>query len=122
MATVSAKWKKLFLDSLTWEAERTSSSFFEVLKSAAQAKLNNVGDGAVLVGSSGNGASVTYQIPAGGPGPAEMVEVVAELFELYYRKKQALGGNPADAVLVASMKSALVPVRSFSTSFRGIVK
>jgi hypothetical protein len=122
VATVSANWKKLFLDSLYWKAQDSGLTLFEVLKAAAQAKLQNASDGIVLVGSSGNGASVTYEIPSGGPGPSEMVEVVAELFALYYAKKQALGGNPSDAVLVQAMKDSIVSVRRFSTSFRGMCK
>jgi hypothetical protein len=122
VTTVSANWKRLFLDSIYWKAQDEGLTFFAVLKSVAQTKLSSASDGTVLIGSSSNGASVTYQIPAGGPSPSEMVEVVAELFDLYYRKKQSLGGNPSDAVLVASMHDAIRPVRRFATSFRGICK
>jgi hypothetical protein len=65
VTTVGANWKKLFLDSLLWKAEESGLSFFAVFKAAAQNKFSALGDGAVLVGTSENGASVTYQIPAG---------------------------------------------------------
>lgn len=122
MSGISAAWKRLFLRSLLWSAEEAGISLFDALKDAAKAKLEATGDGPVLVGSSANGASVTYQLPSSGPTPSDLVGLIAQLLDLYYLAVAELGSEANDSELVEWMMGRIRSIRHLSSNFRGLQK
>lgn len=122
MGSLSTKYKRIFLRSLKWTSEENESSLFDVLKSAARARVSETESGLYLSATSANGASVNYALPSGSGdvSPTAITELCSELIDLYEAAKYKLGNDASDDDLFSEMLLQLVAVRSYSTDFGGL--
>lgn len=118
MATTSA-FRRLLLQGIFWDAQDKGLSLHDALKAACRAILKRTETGDFLVGTSGNGKTAEFEIPASGRGcsPQEIAEETQRLYDLHELAKTALidGGvaTPKDSQVFTEMKSRINPVRTF---------
>lgn len=123
VATVSTKFKRLFVRSLKWSAEDAGDSLWNVLKAAAVAKIESSTSGTVLLGTSSKGHSVTLSIPGSGRGysPTEITEAIEEIIQSYEAAKAYLiaQGNPtpSDAQIHDEMLALMQPVTEVGSDY-----
>ena len=121
------EFKRLCIRGFKWDAEDSGLSLKATLKVACRARLTETATGAVLVGTTANGHSVTLSLPAAGRGvtPHEMAALTEELYSLLERVESALVSagtpSPTDDQILTEMIDRLQAVRSTApTSFVGL--
>ena len=116
MANVSTSFKRAFLRSLFWDSEKAGTTLYDALKDALQSKVQHVGQGLFLVGSTAKGHSVAYQIPSDGRGysPSEILESIEELLTRYENAVSALIAagtpTPTDSQIQTEMLALLTAI------------
>ncbi len=81
---------RLFIRALFWEASEKGLTFDAVLKASARAKLSETVKGKVLVGTTANGVSATFQLPAvGDVTQADVTEFCSLLLDTAEEIKRA---------------------------------
>ena len=122
----SAEFSRLLIQGIQWDAQDANITLYVALKAAARAKLSLTDKGRYLIGTTGNGKSVSFQLPPLGRGQSseELAEATYRLVELYEASKASLiaGGiaAPTDEQIVAEIKARLQPVRSYRVDFVGL--
>ena len=119
---ITTNWKRLFLRGVKWDAASGSVTLINQLKTVAQARLTDTAKGRALVSTSGNGRTVTFQIPANGAGVTalEIVDLIEELHRLYESAVSYLGGSPTDDQIFAEMLRLLEPVVEVENDFSNL--
>jgi len=111
--------KRAFLRGIKWDADDASLALKDALKAALRGQIQEVATGKVLVGSQGNGQSVSFALPSSFDAPTAL-RVVGELFDLYETSIAALDTGATDAEVFTEMMDRLQPVRSFTTDHSNI--
>jgi hypothetical protein len=124
MSAASTVDQRIFLRSLYKDAVGQSISLGEALEAALTARFEDIKEGSVLVGTSGNGQSVTFSIPSrqSGLSPHETARLLEQQLTLFETTKSNLAGTPTDEEIRDAMLAQLVPIRSLSTDFTNIIK
>lgn len=123
MANVSTSYKRTLLRILNKSRTDKGLPLADVLLSALTSKYELTSTGAVLVGTSSLGSSVTYQIPSTGVnyGPFQIVEAIEELLTLRDQSASdlVLQGipTPTDDQIFADMLTKLVAVDEVRSDF-----
>lgn len=127
MATTSTDWKRLFLREAAWSAPENGISLYETLKTAARAQLSTTATGKILVGTAGNGHSLTFNLPSnsGALTPETVAGTCEDLLTRYELASAYLISTdiptPTDAQILAQMMDQLVAIRSYTTNFSSAV-
>lgn len=123
VANVSTPFKRIFLRTLAWDAEKMGLPLFELLKAAAISSVQDSGSGPVLIGTSAKGHAVTFAIPPDGRGytPSELCAAVEELITRYEYATAALIAvgipTPTDAQILTEMLAMLVSITEVYSDF-----
>lgn len=113
-------FKRLLLQGILWDAQENGLRLHDALKAACRAKLKESKSGNFLVGTSGNGKTANFEVPASGRGlnAQEIAEILQCLYELYGFSKDSLIASgitsPNDTQIAAEMRFRLNPVRSYT--------
>lgn len=128
--SVTTNYKYLFAQGLKWDAEDASTTFFLKLKAASRAQLQTVNGGQVLVGASGNGASMTFALPQHSQNwtASDVADMCADLMKRYTQTAINLGGMPPGgfgipldaAIFTELLKNLSSPVTQSTSDFTGL--
>lgn len=95
----------------------------DTLKAAAQARLEGTQKGKVLIATSGNGHSSTFQIPSDFT-PSDAADLVSEILDRYDESKVKLiaDGNatPTDEQIFGEIMDKLHAVKSLGNDFSNL--
>lgn len=114
MAGVTTEFKRNLLRGLAWDADDRALTLHNILKEACRARVEESRTGKVLVGVSGNGASVQYALPqaASRMSPAEIDSACEQLYTIYELSIAELATDgiaaPNDTQIKTRMLSLLV--------------
>lgn len=93
------------------------------LKELARARLDETQRGRVLVSTSGNGHSSTYEIPKD-LSATDVVGMISQLIDRYEEAKAKLiedgTASPTDTQIFDEMMAKLHPIRSVASDFRDL--
>lgn len=116
VANVGTQYKRAFLRWIKYSAEKSGVSLMDALTAALVARVEDTSNGRILSGTSGNGHSVTFQVPSSADhlSPANITELCEELItrleeSAAYLSKTTTGGD--DGVLFADVLERLQPVK-----------
>lgn len=107
-----AVFKRALLRCIKWGSESAGISLEAALKAAMLARYSESSKGRFLIGTSGNGTSVSFAVPTG-LNPVDILETLEELYALYTLTEDADGGTPTDATVFATMLDELQEADSF---------
>lgn len=120
MASVATTFKRLFLRNLLWSAQDSGKSLYDVLKTAAQARLSETERGKFLVSTAANGHSAEWEVPRD-LSPQSIVELLSQLLDRYDEAKAYLiaegTASPTDQQIHDEMLEKLKAVRSYRHDF-----
>jgi hypothetical protein len=126
VAGASTEFKRLLLKGLRWDAQKAGIRLREALKAACQARLEETKTGLALIGTSGNGASMTFALPqlASAIGQEAIIFAVSQLDDLLTDSEADLitAGNaaPNDDAILAEMLFRLKPRRAMREDYSGM--
>lgn len=107
---VTAKLRKGLLLSLSRGATSQSLTLIAAINAAMDGSVQGIGTGRQIIGTSGNGRSVSFAIPDGAAEvtPSELLETYVVFYESYNRSWAALGiaeptTSASDAAILARM-------------------
>lgn len=127
MASVTTEYKQAFLENIADKAIASGKPILDALKDARNGQLRQTSAGLVLIATSGNGHSATYQIPAGNASditPVRVVELCQELVNRCRMAARVLGISvdsvDQQAAILTEMLASLVPVTEMTTDFSGL--
>jgi hypothetical protein len=115
MAGVSTLVKQSFLRKFYRASLRDGSSLLQILEAAEDARVDSVSRGKVLIATSGNGHTDTFQIPSD-LSPTDILELVSEL----RRRYDEAASKGSDRAIYNEMMSQLQPVFSIANDFSGL--
>lgn len=122
MAATTA-FKRLFVRRLQWTLDEDGGTLLALLKSAAEARINETQSGKILTAASGNGRTAQWSIP-NDFSPRDAVDFVSELIDRYYEAQQKLMDDgtafPTDAQIIVEILDKLNAIRSVSQDFSSI--
>lgn len=118
-ASISTQYKRLFVRNLLWVADEKGETLCDSLKALAKARVESSQGGKVLIATSGNGHSSSWQIPRD-MSPSEAAELVGEVIDRYDEAKAALTGSPTDAQIITEMLAKLRPINNITNDFSGL--
>lgn len=120
---VATDFKRLFLRGISWDATDASITLTAALKAAARAQLTATATGATLIGTAGNGHSVTFQLPSSGQGasPQDITELCEELITRYDAAVVALVASgvasPSDDQILTEMLALMTAATEVYSDF-----
>lgn len=131
MSSATTDFKRLFVQGLKWDAEDQSTeespvTFYAALKAASRARLTDNKTGRVLIGSAGNGRTVTFALPMNGQGltPTDIAELCGEMLRRYDEAKADLvaagTADPTDDEIYAELLAKLVPITESTIDMQGM--
>lgn len=123
MSASSTVDQRIFLRSLYKDSVAQAISLGEALEAALSSRFKDIEGGTVLVGTSGNGQSVTFSIPSrqSGLSPHETARLLESLLTLFEQTQASLD-SPSDLEIRDAMLAKLTPIRAVSTDFTNIIK
>ena len=83
MVKVPTDFKRLYLRSVYWEAQRLGISLLESLQIAAQARYTETASGKFLTGTSANGKSASFSLGSGSASPDQIAGLSSEMLDRY---------------------------------------
>ena len=96
----------------------TGLSLSDALTLAIKDQYQTLKTGQIIVGTSGNGASVQFDSPGAGKlSPQATLAVLGRLKRLYTAATTALGGTPTDAQIIAQMAGYMRPIREYRNRY-----
>lgn len=113
---VSTPFARSYLRNAWAEAQAAGQTLLAKLNALNSAAVANAGTGKTISSTSGNGRSVSFQMPTQGATPSDVVEMLDRLFRLY--EAAVAAGNATDATRYAYMLSNLKPVTAVRDDFR----
>jgi hypothetical protein len=120
MANVATTFKRLFVRIALKSAQEAGDTLLSVLMASAQSRIDATQSGKVLVASSVNGHSHTWQIPSDF-SPQDAAEMVSEILDRYDEAKAKLVADgttsPTDQQIYDELMDKLQPVKSISPDF-----
>jgi hypothetical protein len=96
--------REAILRSTYSKATSEGITLLAALEALMAARINENATGKILVGTAGNGHSVTFA-PLAHLTPVEMIEGAVQLLRLYETAAAYLGGTPTEAQIYAEMKA-----------------
>ena len=123
MATLSTEFKRLLARGIRWDAADNGLTFEQALKAACRARLSENQDGRILIGTAGNGASVTFALPQSDANlsPEAIVSAASGLYDSYTTCRAdiiAAGTtSPSDDLILSEMLARLVIRRQSRDDF-----
>lgn len=125
MAGASIEFRRLLLRGLGWDAEKLGITLQTALKCACQGRLEENKTGQQIVGASGNGASITFELPQSSTEltPSKVLESVSQLYDLYeiaVAELEADETTATDSAILARMLQLLVRRNEVYTDRSGV--
>lgn len=105
--------KRAFLQCIKWDADEARITLKDGLKAALRGQVQEISTGKVLIGTAGNGQTVTFALPAS-LDAATAMRVVQELWDLYEAAEASVSDSTNVTLILAEMKDRLKAVRSFT--------
>lgn len=112
---------------LNWCSETdTGANLLSALKAQRNARATELKTGQVIAGSAANNHSVSFSnVENAGTSPADMFAMWQELVDLFTASKADLitagDPTPTDAEVLAEMLYRLSEVRSYETTYTGVL-
>lgn len=103
---VQASFKRLFVRKLLRDASEAGISFEDALWAVADARVEDVERGKIVIGTSANGNATQFSLPSFQGvfyTPADICDMVERIFEVYEDAQTALGDSATDGQLVVQM-------------------
>lgn len=117
MAGADTDFKRNLLRGIFWDGEEATPALDlqAALKAACRARYADTSEGLALVGTSGNGASITFALPNSNYSQAVISSAVSQLYDLFDEATAELVADgtatPTDEQVLARMLVLLKPVR-----------
>lgn len=105
--------KRAFLNCILWDAEEARLTLKAALKAALRGQYQEISTGKVLIGTAGNGQTVSFALPPS-LDAATAMRVVQELWDLYEAAEASVSDPTSQTLILAEMKDRLKPVRSIT--------
>jgi len=121
MHRIPADYVSLFLRTAKWAAEEQATTLRDVLKASAKARIEATSEGLALIGTSSDGSSVNYALPAPSAGMSLSPETLSLMMgRVWDWVDEIVAATPAitDADLYTALKAKNTPIRSFRHNFR----
>ena len=117
MGEFSTAYKRSFLMGLVLCAKSAGKTVKELLEEAIRSGFKKNSEGLYLVGTSSNGASVSFSVPpADGITPEKIFVLVGWLYELYLKYESLY---ESEDEVIEAIKKGLKPVSSVVYKFGG---
>jgi hypothetical protein len=124
VAGANTDYKRLLIKGIAYDAEEETITLQAALKAAVRGKYDDTGGGYSIIGSAGNGQSVTFQLPQSKFQPHEIAIAVSQLDDLYTDAVTELAtddiASPNDSQILARMLALLFPRNEASVDYSGM--
>ena len=105
--------KRAFLNCIKWDADEARIALKDGLKAALRGQVQEISTGKVLIGTAGNGQTVSFALPAS-LDAATAMRVVQELWDLYEAAEASVSDSTDVDLIFDEMKDRLKAVRSYT--------